>query len=45
MHRKCIFKFMPNTKVKKKIHELSTKSLGHFNYLKSAQTHQYNYEK
>lgn len=36
---------MPNTKVKKKIHELSTKSLGHFNCLKSAQTHQYNYEK
>ena len=36
---------MPNTKVKKKIHELNTKSLGHFNYVKSAQTHQYSYKK
>lgn len=38
MHRKCIFLFIPNTKVKKR-YELNGKSLGHFNYLKSAQTY------
>ena len=35
---KVFFKFIPNTKVKRK-DELNTKSLGLFNYLKSAQTH------